>query len=63
MLPVTTFNMPKDINGVETGYWTMTTTDARDMVKADGVIPNVGGSTTNTGNTGTTTNPAPALTM
>ena len=41
----------------------MTTTDARDMVKADGVIPNVGGSTTNTGNTGTTTNPAPALTM
>ena len=52
-----TFGVTKDINGVETGYWTMTTTDARDMVKADGVIPNVGGSTTNTGNTGTTTNP------
>ena len=52
-----TFGVTKDINGVETGYWTMTTTNARDMVKADGVIPNVGGSTTNTGNTGTTTNP------
>ena len=52
-----TFGVTKDINGVETGYWTMTTTDARDMVKADGVIPNVGGATTTPGSTGSTTNP------
>ena len=51
------FGVTKDINGVETGYWTMTTTDARNMVKADGVIPNVGGATTTPGSTGTTTNP------
>ena len=52
-----TFGVTKDINGVETGYWTITTTDVRDLVKTDGVIPNVGGSSANTGNTGTTTNP------
>ena len=51
------FGVTKDINGVETGYWTMTTTDARNMVKADGVIPNVGGATTTPGSTGSTTNP------
>ena len=52
-----TFGVTKDVNGVETGYWTITTTDVRDLVKTDGVIPNVGGSSANTGNTGTTTNP------
>lgn len=36
------FIVEKDVNGVESGYWTMTTDNARDMVKADGAIPGVG---------------------
>jgi len=51
------FGVTKDINGVETGYWTMTTTNARNMVKANGAIPGVGAAPTTPGSTGTTTNP------
>ena len=52
-----TFGVTKDVNGVETGYWTMTTTNARDMVKANGAIPGVGAAPTTPGTTGNTTNP------
>ena len=51
------FGVTKDINGVETGYWTMTTTNARNMVKANGAIPGVGAAPTTPGTTGSTTNP------
>ena len=52
-----TFGVTKDVNGVETGYWTMTTTNARDMVKANGAIPGVGAAPTTPGTPGSTTNP------
>mgnify|MGYP004701615485 FL=1 len=50
-----TFGVVKDVNGNESGYWTMTTTDARDIVKTNGAIPGVTASTPTT--PGTTTNP------
>ena len=50
-----TFSVVKDVNGNETGYWTMTTTDARDIIKTNGAVPGVAGTTA--GSTGTTTNP------
>ena len=36
-----TFGVVKDVNGNESGYWTMTTADARDIVKTNGAIPGV----------------------
>ena len=50
-----TFGVVKDVNGIESGYWTMTTTDARNIVKTNGAIPGVTASTPTT--PGTTTNP------
>ncbi len=50
-----TFGVVKDVNGNESGYWTMTTTDARDIVKTNGAIPGVTASTPTT--PGNTTNP------
>ena len=50
-----TFGVVKDVNGNESGYWTMTTTDARDIVKTNGAIPGVTASTPTT--PGSTTNP------
>lgn len=56
------FVIEKDVNGKESGYWTMTTDNARDMVKADGAVPGVGSApagTPDAGNntTGNTSNP------
>ena len=51
-----TFGVVKDVNGNESGYWTMTTTDARNIVKTNGAIPGVT-ATTPGSSTGTTTNP------
>ena len=50
-----TFGVVKDVNGNESGYWTMTTTDARNIVKTNGAIPGVTASTPTT--PGNTTNP------